>query len=57
MNRYVYEVVSTNIHNGRRDSSYFDSMKAARRWKENVEGVGNCVATICQWRVFNNKDI
>lgn len=57
MNKYVYEVVTTNILTGAKDSTYFSSMIAAKRWKDSQEKGQMVVATICQWRMFNNKDI
>lgn len=57
MKKYVYEVVSTNIHNGAKDSSYFNSRKAAEKWKELKEKDMFFVAEIFQWRVFLSKDI
>lgn len=57
MNRYVYEVVTTNIVDGRKDSCYFSSRKAAERWKEQQERDGIHETTICQWKVFGSKDI
>lgn len=55
--KYVYEVVSTNVVSGVKDSVYFDSEKAAKRWKDAQERGQMNIATICQWRVFSNKDI
>ena len=55
--KYVYEVVSTNIHSGAKDSSYFNSRKAAEKWKELKERDMVFVAEILQWRVFSSKDI
>lgn len=55
--KWVYEVIYTNIHNGSRGSDYFDSERAAKRWKECKERGGNNVAEIAKWRVWSNKDI
>lgn len=55
--KYVYEVVATNMHNGAKDSSYFNSRKAAEKWKELKERDIVVVAEIIQWRVFSSKDI
>jgi hypothetical protein len=57
MARYVYEVISTNIHNGNKYTDYFDSEKAANRWKEIKEREFNFTAEVRRWRVFSNKDI
>lgn len=57
MKKYVYEVVSTNTHNRAKDSSYFNSRKAAEKWKELKEKDMFFVAEIFQWRVFSSKDI
>lgn len=54
---YVYEVVTTSKQNGARDSVYFNSEKAAKKWKECRERDGLNTAVICQWRVFTIKDI
>lgn len=55
--KWVYEVISTNIHNGNKDCDYFNSERAANRWKEGKERNGIFSAEVRKWRVWSNKDI
>jgi len=57
MKKWVYEVISTNIHNGNKDSDFFDSEKAANKWKESRESNGIFVAEVCKWPLWGMKDI
>ncbi len=57
MKRYVYEVISTNIHNGSKDCDYFDSERAANKWKEGKERNGVFSAEVRKWPLWGMKDI
>lgn len=57
MNRYVYEVVSTNNKNGTQESEYFDSERAANKWKESRESCGVYSAEVVKWPLHSIKDI
>ncbi len=55
--RNVYEVISTNVSTGSTESEYFDSERAANRWKEMKESRGLFVSEVVRWRVWSYKDI
>jgi len=57
MKRYVYEVISTNIHNGSKDCDYFDSERAANKWKESKERNGVFSAEVRKLPLWGMKDI
>lgn len=54
--RYVYQVVRTNRMNGSRDSYYFASEAAAKKYKSFTEG-GNWSVEIVKWPLFTAEDI
>lgn len=57
MNSYVYEVVSTNNKNGNKEREFFDSERAANRWKESKDYRGTYTSEVCKHRLWSNKDI
>lgn len=51
---YVYEVVWTD-RNGSKDSDYFNSMKAAEKFKSTLDYATS--VSIAKWRVWTIKDV
>lgn len=49
----VWEVIVADKGGNQIDSVYFDSMKAAHAFKPST----GHVTCVCEWRVFNYKDI
>jgi len=52
----VYEVTTENVISGAQDSTYFDSLRAAEKWKKAQERANRKVY-IANWLVYSFKDI